>query len=94
MHLDVPGSIEYFYVIQVALTFARAAKRPSANLSARFHQDIKFCSNLCAKMIDRPTYLAKLVYRPASDLGCTNCLGKGDRGVWIDQNKEGKNYTV
>ena len=57
MHLAVPGGIGYFYVMQVALVHARAAKIPAANLSARCHQDINSWRNLCTDMTDRPTYL-------------------------------------
>ena len=44
-------------------------------------------------MNDFPTYLAELVHRPGSDFGYTEAFGLGARGVWIDQNKDGKNYT-
>ena len=60
IHLAIPGDIGHSYPMQVALTRARAAKNATANHSARFHQDIKFCRSLCAKITTRPTYLAKL----------------------------------
>ena len=93
MYLAVLGAIGHFYVMQVALTHARSAKRAEANLSTRFHQDIKFWRNLCVEMTYRPTYLAELVHRPASDLGYTGALVQGAGGVWKDPNEDGKNYT-
>ena len=42
MHLDVPGDIGHFYAMQVSLTRSQAEKRPAANLSVLFHQEIKF----------------------------------------------------
>ena len=44
-------------------------------------------------MADRPTYLVELVYPPTSDLGYTDASGLGSGGVWIDPNKDSKNYT-
>ena len=42
MYLAMPGAISHFYAMQVSLTRARAAKNATANISAQFHQDIKF----------------------------------------------------
>ena len=80
MHIAVPGAIEHFYAMQVALTHTRAVKSPAANLYARFHQDIKFCRNLCDKMTDLPNFLAYLVHQLESDLGYINALGLGAGG--------------
>ena len=86
MHLAVPGAIGNFYDMQVALTHTQAEKRPAANLSAQFHQDIKFWSNLCAEMTDSPTYCAELVHRLTSDHEYTKVLGLGAGGYGIDGN--------
>ena len=80
MNFAMPGAIGHFYAMQVALTHARAGKRLAENISARFHQDIKFWGNLCADMTYRPTYFAELVHWPASDLGYTNTSGLGAGG--------------
>ena len=44
-------------------------------------------------MSDHPTYLAELVNPPTSDLGYTDASGLGSGRVWIDPNKDSKNYT-
>ena len=44
-------------------------------------------------MAYRPIYLVELVYPPTSDLGYTDASGLGSGGVWIDPNKDSKNYT-
>ena len=80
-YLAIPGGIGHFYGMQVALTHHQTEKRPAANLYALFHQDRKFWSNLCANMIDRPTYLAEMLNRPASDLGYTYDPDLGVGGV-------------
>ena len=85
MHLSVPGSIGHFYAMQVALTHNRAAKNATANLSTRFHQDIKFWWSLCVKMTTCLTYLDELVHRDVSDIGYTYSLGKGAGGSGLTQ---------
>ena len=81
MHLVITGPIRNLYATQVALTHARSAKSVTDNLSARFHQDIKFWQILFVEMTTLPTYLTELVHQAASDLGYTNAPGKGSGGV-------------
>ena len=80
MYLAVLGAIGHFYVMQVALTHTRSKKIPAANLSARFHQDIKLWRNLCSDMTDLPTYLADLVHWTSSEFSHANTLGLGSGG--------------
>ena len=81
MHMSITGPIRNLYAMQVTLTHTRAAKSATSNLSARFHQDIKFWQILFVEMTTRPTYLTELVHQAASDLGCTDAPGKGSGGV-------------
>ena len=68
MHLAVTGAIGNFYTIQVELTHAWAANLSTAYLLAQFHQDVHFWRDLCEVMDIRPTYLADIFHRYASDL--------------------------
>ena len=44
-------------------------------------------------MHTRPTYLAEIVQRLPTDIGFTDSSGLGAGGVWIDPNKDGRNYV-
>ena len=55
MHLTLPVDIGELYAMQFALIHAQTANRAAANLSSRFHQDIKVWCNLCANITDLPT---------------------------------------
>ena len=44
-------------------------------------------------MDSRPTYLAEIVQRLATDVGYTDALVLGYGGFWIDPNKDGVKYA-
>ena len=92
MHLAVLGGIGHFYAMQVSLTRSLATKNATANLSARFHQDIKFWRSLCVKIKTRPTYLANIFHWAVSIIVYIDAPGQGAGGVWIDPNEYGINF--
>ena len=77
----------------MALTAAHHASRATAYLSKSFHRDVKFWQYLCANMVSRPTYIAEIVQRLATDVGYTNASGLGCGGVWIYPNEYGVHYV-
>ena len=89
MYLAVLGATRHFYAMQGALARSQAANNATVNLSACFHQDIKFWRSLCVEMKTRPTDLAKLVHRAASNIGYIYALVQGSGGVWIYPNEDG-----
>ena len=93
IHLAVLGAIGHFYAMQVAITRTRASKSATANLTVRFHQEIKFWRSLCVKMTNHPTYLAEIFHWAASGIGYTYALGKGTRGIYTNPNEDGINFT-
>ena len=50
-----------------------------------------FWRDICKAMDTRPTYLAEIVHRDASDLGYCKASVIGVRGLWIDPNQDGMN---
>ena len=79
--------------MQVAFTRARAVNNVTADLSTRFHWDIKFWQSLCFEMTTRPICLAKLVHRSTSGMGYTDASEQGAGGVWIDANEDSTNFV-
>ena len=90
MHLAVPGAIGHFYYMQMALT--KANKR-TAYLSDAFHQEVTYWCSLIEEMKTRPTYLAEIVHRVATDMGYTDASGQGAGGVWLTPNSDGISYV-
>ena len=90
MHLAIPGAIGHFYHMQMALT--KANKR-TAYLSDAFHAEVVHWKNLILEMHSRPTYLAEIVHRLATDLGYTDASGLGAGGVWLNLNGDGQHYV-
>ena len=64
IHLVILSTIGHFYYIQQALT--QASQRRSY-LSNNFHSDVSHWKQLCQSMKTRPTYLAEIVQRLATD---------------------------
>ena len=54
---------------------------------------MKFWQSLCADMGSRPTYLAEIFQRLATDVGYTNTSGLGCGGLWIYPNEDGVHYV-
>ena len=77
----------------MALTAAHHASRATAYLSKSFHRDVKFWQYLCANMVSRPTYIAEIVQRLATDVGYTDASGLGCGGVLIDPDEDGIYYV-
>ena len=93
MHLTIPRNVGHFYHLQIALMAAHHARRATAYLSKDFHRDVQFWKSLCVDMISRPTFIAEIVQRLATDVGYANASGLGCRGVWIDPNEDGVHYV-
>ena len=45
------------------------------------------------EMKTRPTYLAEIVHRVATDMGYTDASGQGAGGVWLTPNSDGISYV-
>ena len=77
MHLAIPGAVGYFYHLQMDITAAHHAIWATSYLSKSFHREVTFWKSLFEDMISRPTYLAEIVQRLATDVGYTNASGLG-----------------
>ena len=93
MHLAIPGVVGRFLNLQQSLTAYHHAHRATAYVTSGFHSDLRFWRRLCAEIPTRPTYLAAIVQRLPTDIGFTDASGLGAGGVWIDPNKDGRNYV-
>ena len=93
MHLAIPGAVGHFYNLQQSLTAAHHAHRSTAYVTSGFHSNLRFWRRLCAEMPTRPTYLVEIVQRLPTNIGFTDASGLGAGGVWIDPNKDGRNYA-
>ena len=88
MKLIIPGNVGNFYHLQMDLTPAKHARCATAYISKDIHRDVQFWKSLCADMGSRPTFFAEIVQHLATNVGYSNALGLGCRGVWIDPNED------
>ena len=90
VHLAVPGAVAHLYHIQRALAQAGTDR---AWLSPALHCEIADWKMLAYQTSDRPTHLAKIVYRKPTHLGYCDASGLGSRGGWIDSSCSGKDLV-
>ena len=81
IHLSIYGALRHFYHLQIALTAAQQASQATSYLSKSFHRDVTFWKSLFEDMVSRPTYLAEIVQRLATDVGYTDASGLECGGV-------------
>ena len=91
--LGHPRCCGKFYRLQMDLTADNHASRATAYLSKIFHRYVKFRKYLCADMGYRPTYLAEIFQRLATDVGYTDDPSLVCGEVWINPNEDGVHFV-